>query len=115
MLRGFRAQSSEKCYQELMQSGDAWDTTRAATRHRGKRNGAALCSVSHGGCCEFFFAAGLLGEESVQLCHDLECVCNVKDICFAARPAAVGIEVDGATLIDEAPADNVRFFSMTTG
>jgi hypothetical protein len=71
--------------------------------------------VSHGRGREFFFAAGFRGEESVQRCHDLECVCNIKDICFTASPATVGIKIDGATLIDKAPADNVRFFPMATG
>ena len=32
-----------------------------------------------------------------------------------ARPAAAGVQVDGAALIDETPADNVRLLAVTTG
>jgi hypothetical protein len=45
----------------------------------------------------------------------LEGIGYVDYVGFAACPAAVGVEGDGAAVGDEAPADDVRFFAVTAG
>jgi hypothetical protein len=52
-------------------------------------------------------------EEFVQPGYDFEGVGDVKHVGFAASPTAVGIKIDGAALVDKAPADDVRLFAMT--
>src|SRR5271166_5393625 len=56
-----------------------------------------------------------LFEKLIYLGHDLEGVGYVEHVGFAAGPAAIGVEIDGAALVDEAPADHVRFLAMATG
>src|SRR5208283_2088862 len=53
-------------------------------------------------------------QQVIQLGHDLEGVGYVQHVGFAAGPATIGIEIDGAPLVDEAPADHVGFLAMTT-
>src|SRR5208282_1979813 len=50
----------------------------------------------------------------VQLGHDLEGIGNVEHVGLAAGPAAIGVEIDGAALVDKAPADHVGFLAMAT-
>jgi hypothetical protein len=64
-------------------------------------------------------SSGLLSivclKQSVDLAHHLKGVGNIYDVGFAAGPAAVGIEGDGAAVGDEAPANDVRLFAVATG
>src|SRR5215467_13416013 len=62
--------------------------------------------------CQLLFR--LFRQESVQLRNHLKRICYVQHVGFAPSPSAVRIQIDGATLIDEAPSYNVRFFPMTT-
>jgi len=39
---------------------------------------------------------------------------DVEHVGLAAGPAAIGIEIDRAPLVDEAPADHMRLFAMAT-
>ncbi len=48
----------------------------------------------------------------VDFGDDLESVGDVEDVGFAAGPAAVGVEADGAAFVDEAPSDGVGFFAV---
>src|ERR1039457_1682920 len=54
-------------------------------------------------------------EQRVDLRHYLESVGDVEHVGFAARPSAVGIEIDGAALANETPADSVGLLTMTAG
>ena len=54
-------------------------------------------------------------EQGVDFGDDLKGVGDVDDVGFAARPAAVGVERDGAAVGDEAPADYVGFFAVAAG
>jgi hypothetical protein len=54
-------------------------------------------------------------QQLIQLCYDLEGVGYVDYVGFAAGPAAVGVERDGAALGDEAPADYVRLLAVAAG
>ena len=56
-----------------------------------------------------------LCEQFVDFGNDGEGVGHVDYVGFAAGPAAVGVEGDGAALGDEAPADDVRLFAVTAG
>lgn len=56
----------------------------------------------------------LLFQQRVQLLHDFEGVGDIDDVGFAARPSAVGVEIDGAALVDEAPSNDMRLFTVTT-
>ena len=56
-----------------------------------------------------------LFQQVVYLGHYLEGVGYVDYIGFAAGPAAIGIEIDGAAFVDEAPADYVRLFAVAAG
>ena len=47
--------------------------------------------------------------------HHFESVRHVQDVRLAARPAAVGIQIDGAPLIDETPAHHVRLLAVAAG
>ena len=60
-------------------------------------------------CIKRFF------EEPVKLLHHGKSIRNVDHVRFAAGPAAVGVEVDGAAFVDESPADNVWFLAVTAG
>ena len=55
------------------------------------------------------------GEQLVDLAHDGKGVGHVKHVGLALRPATGGVEVDGASLVDEAPADGVRLFAVAAG
>ena len=57
----------------------------------------------------------LLREQAVQFAHDLEGIADVEDVGLAAGPTAVGVEVDGAAVVDEAPADDVGLFTVAAG
>src|ERR1039457_2665977 len=67
------------------------------------------------GCLGLPLAGPLAGDDMVQLLHQDEGVGYVKNVCFAARPAAIRVQVDSPPLVDEPPAHHVRFFSMTAG
>ena len=54
-------------------------------------------------------------QQGVEFGDDLEGVGDVDYVGFAAGPAAVGVERDGAALGDEAPAYYVRFFAVAAG
>lgn len=54
-------------------------------------------------------------QKGAELRNDLESVCHIENIGFAARPTTVGIEIDGPAFIDETPSDHVWFFTMTAG
>ena len=54
-------------------------------------------------------------QQLIHLGHYLEGVGDVDHVGFAAGPAAVGVEGDGAALSDEAPADDVGLFAVAAG
>ena len=54
-------------------------------------------------------------QQFVDLGHHLEGIGDVKHVGLAARPAAIRVQIDGAALADETPADRVRFFAVTAG
>ena len=54
-----------------------------------------------------------LSQQLVDVRHHFKGVGDVEDVGFAAGPAAIGVEADGAAFVDEAPADGVRFLAMT--
>jgi len=56
-----------------------------------------------------------LAEQLVDSGHDGESVGHIEHVGFAPRPAAIGVQVDRATFIDKAPADGVRFLTVTAG
>src|ERR1019366_4491955 len=47
--------------------------------------------------------------------HHLERVRDIEHVGFAARPAAIGIKVDGPALGDEAPANGVGLLAVAAG
>ena len=47
--------------------------------------------------------------------HHREGVGNVQDVGLPPRPAAIGVEVDGAAPVDEAPADDVVILNCPGG
>ena len=57
----------------------------------------------------------LCSQQHIDFGDDGEGVGYVDDVGFAAGPAAVGVERDGAAVGDEAPADDVGLFTMTAG
>ena len=69
--------------------------------------------------CSFFLCSGLprlfRSQQGVHLRHDLEGVGDVEHVGFAARPSATGVEVNGAPLADEAPANRMRFLAVAAG
>src|SRR5664280_390335 len=65
--------------------------------------------------CSFFPDRSFGGKHTVDFGHDFEGVGNVEDVGFAASPSTVWVEIDGATIGDEAPADDVGFLAMTAG
>ena len=54
-------------------------------------------------------------EQVVEFGDYLEGVGYVDYVGFAAGPATVGVEGDGAAVGDESPAYDVRLFAMTAG
>ena len=60
-----------------------------------------------------FFVVGRMRQKGVEFRHDLEGIGDVEHVRFAASPATIRIEIDGAALIDEAPAHDMRFFAVT--
>jgi len=48
------------------------------------------------------------------MAHHFERVGDVEHVGFAARPTAVGVQVDGAALVDEAPTHDVRLLAVAT-
>ena len=65
--------------------------------------------------CHRSLVSPLRLQQGVDVAHDFEGVGDVEDVGLAARPAAVGVEVDGAALVDEAPADDVRLLAVAAG
>ena len=54
-------------------------------------------------------------QQFIHFSHHGEGVSHVKHVGFAAGPAAVRVQADGAALGDETPADGVRLFAVATG
>src|SRR6202165_6340942 len=54
-------------------------------------------------------------QQLIDFFHHLERVGDVHHIRFAARPATVWIQTDGAAFAHEAPTNNVRLFAVATG
>ena len=57
----------------------------------------------------------LLCKHCVHFCRDFESVCYVEDVSLAPRPSAIGVEIDGAALVDESPAYDMRLLTVTAG
>jgi tRNA uridine 5-carboxymethylaminomethyl modification enzyme len=53
-------------------------------------------------------------EQFVHLLHHGERIRHVQNVRLALRPTAIGVKVDGTAFVDETPADDVRFFTVTT-
>src|SRR6266702_444572 len=54
-------------------------------------------------------------KKRIHFFDHLEGIGNIHNVGFAAGPAAVGVERDGAPLSDESPAYDVRLLTMAAG